>query len=143
MEIALQIVCIILAATAFRFFEDKYLDKLNIVIRLILYVLLLTAAVYWAYDDLNFAFTYSILVAGAVYYINYVAIIYDVLKNKGYRFRWVPKKEWIKFAIISVSVWGIYILVLPYGLLLYALIAIPLILIVLLIYDIITDIFRF
>lgn len=143
MEIALQIVCIILAVTALRLFWDKYLDKLNDVIKLILYVLLETAAIYWAYDDLKFAFIASILVVGALHYITNVVIIYNVLKDKRFRFRWVPKKEWIKLAKISVSVWGFFILVLPNIILLYALITIPLILIILLIYDIITDIFRF
>lgn len=143
MKIALQIVCIILAATAFGLFWDKYSNKLNIVIKLLLLVLLLAAPVYWAYDDLRFAFIASIWVVGEMYYIASVAIMYNVLKDNKYRIRWVPKKEWIKFAKINVYVWGIYILVLPDGILLCALITISLVLIVLLIYDIITDIFRF
>ena len=96
MKIALQIVCIILAATAFGLFWDKYSNKLNIVIKLLLLVLLLAAPVYWAYDDLRFAFIASIWVVGEMYYIASVAIMYNVLKDNKYRIRWVPKKEWIK-----------------------------------------------
>ena len=115
---------------------------MKLFLEIIGYTIILILALYWYGKDLDMAVEVSTTLIGCIVFIYSTIGMYENLKNVGFRFRDISKKSWIRLGIIYICVWSIFILILSDTLFLVPCIQIPLILIVLLIYDRISNIFK-
>ena len=115
---------------------------MKLFLEIIGYTIILILALYWYGKDLDMAVEVSTTLIGCIVFIYSTIGLYENLKNVGFRFRDISKKSWIRLGIIYICVWSTFILILSDTLFLVPCIQIPLILIVLLIYDRISNIFK-
>lgn len=106
------------------------------------YTIILALAIYWSRGNLKLAFQVSVSVIGSIAFIYATIGMYEKIKNVKFNFRFIPKNSWIRIGTIYLCIWGAFILILPYGILLWECITLPMILMVLLIYDRTTNFFR-
>lgn len=106
------------------------------------YTVILALAIYWAKGNLKLAFQVSVTIMGIIVFVYSTIGVYGNLKDVGFKFCCISKKVWIKLGVIYLCVWCSFLLILSGGMILVPCVQIPLILIGLLIYDRIANIFK-
>ena len=115
---------------------------MKLLLKAVGYIIILALAIYWSKGNLKLAFQVSVSVIGSIAFIYATIGMYENLKSVRFHFRYISKDLWIRLGIIYLLVWGAFILTLPCGILLWECITLPMILIILFIYDRITSFFR-
>lgn len=96
----------------------------------------------WYIGSFRVALEATIVISGNAYFINDVIIAYLRLKNTHFNFRQaMTRKEWVSLLIASIIIWGLFFSLQLKSAFIFA-ITIPLILPILLLYDIITSYFK-
>lgn len=136
-------IMLILLIVAVELWFKRILKKLPMPLDFMFTTLLLTIGLYLGRGHLKFSFQVSVLMTGSIALIYYLIGLYGDLKSKQYHFRYLPKDVWFRLGWICLYVYGTFVIFLPWDLLLLGIFFPPILLIVLLIIDVIGNIFRF
>ena len=106
------------------------------------YTLFLTLVLRCTGGNLIRAFQASVFFVGSIAFIYYTIGVYEYLKSIGFYFKDTSKEFWIRMGIVYLLIEGAFLLILPFELILWACITLPMVLIILFIYDRITTFFK-
>ena len=115
---------------------------MKVLIKIGCYTVILVLTLYWYGNDWKMAVEISTLIMGNIALIYSTIGIYGYLKKVRFKIQYVSRYSWLKLSFIYIFVYGTFILILSNGLFLFSCIFIPLCLIILLIYDSISDILK-